>query len=529
MGGPQRDDGAQGLSTLAQRLPAVLAQACARFDDDVTRLAAGPLTPETFAVGIREATGRLRAPLEDAAQQAARSGEDELPSAVRRGRAQVDAALREVLGSALLLAQLGESERGPVLAARRAFEDAGARLDAPRRRKLAAIDEALAERTDAFADHLAAGPTPSRVRARLAQEAHASTREDLWSALHHHAADAAPLCLDILRLRRARARAIGFASFAAWVDRDAAFAGHRDAWLTAMARAARSRADAAQRPAPWNRHRPTDPAPSEPLLAPRDAVASALLRALEALAPGARVVLDLEPRPTKRAGAWTYRGRGGPPSVTICASLPPVLRVAELRSLLHEAGHAAEALMTPGDTAHPADAIELASTGLEPFAWSEAALRELGIVEVDSAALAKDRLRRLGAPALHQIALARADQALHADFDPDRDGSPVPWARRVLESVEGAQRDPRDAAIGLHLHLFGRPRGYAGRYAAYPLGDALALHLAAGHGDQSIQDALRQRAHHLWTAAGLRDPLRAIERLSGRVPGPGAFVRIARR
>lgn len=522
MGRASRDDGAQGLTSLAQRLPADIAAAQAQFEHEVVTLAR---VPQGFAAGFVAARARLLAPLNAAEHEASVRGTAALSDAVRDARRVVRGALSETLGDPALLRTL---ERSPPIESAwqqlcRDFEDAGARLDASQRHHLGDLDRSLRQQTQAFSDHAAAGPSAALVRARLRTQAHEQQREQTWAAFHNHASAAATVPLEVLRLRRDRARLLGFPHYAAWVERDAASPGGTTDWLDAMASAARVRAQTQAPVEPWNRHAAPE---ATPVALDRDGVVAGLRDALQTLIPGAKVLFDVDPRPGKRSGSWTHVPSTPESPVTICASLPREIDLEGLRTLLHEVGHAAEALMSSTALRIAPNALEFSSTMLEPFAWHAPTLQQLAGQRVDQDALTDARHARLGRRALGQLALARVDRALHTEFDPDTDGSPLPWARRVYEQLEGVPRDPRDATVATHMHLFAHPHGYAARYETYPLGDALAEHHWA-HGVRDLAATLRALANTLWTTEGRGDPVGALSRITGTPASPAAFVRAA--
>ncbi|MGH1342264.1 MAG: M3 family metallopeptidase [Nannocystales bacterium] len=523
MGRAPRDDRAQGLSEFVQRLPAAIEAAKARFEQETLMLARAP---RGFAAGFAAARTRLLAPVDGAEHEASVRGTAELSRAVRDARQVVDEVLSETLADPALLRTLErDAPEGPQwLQLRRDFEDAGARLDLSHRRRLPALDRALRQQTRAFSDHAATGPSALVVRARLRAQTSTQQREHTWAAFHNHASAAAHLPLEILRLRAERARLLGFPNYAAWVRRDAVGPEHTSGWLETMAQAARAHTKTPSSPAPWDRHTTAEPTPG--LALRRDVVVEKLRTLLQGLVPSARVEFDVTPRPGKRPGAWTHVPLAAQAAITICASLPGELDLAGLRTLLHEVGHAAEALTAPGGLRLAPNALEFSSTMLEPFTWHAPTVAELAEQEVDQRVLSEARRARWGGPALRQLALAYADRALHTEFNPNTDGSPLPWARRVYEQIEGTPRDPRDATVATHMHLFAHPHGYAARYETYPLGDALAEHRWA-HGPHSLAATLSALRSTLWTPQGRSDPLGALSRLTGAVASPAAFVRAA--
>lgn len=521
MGRAARDDGAQGLSSLAQRLPADIHAAQAQFERELVELARAP---RGFAARFVAARARLLGPLSAAEHEASVRGSAALSGAVRDARRLVRRVLRETLGDPALLRTL---ERAPPDGAtwhqiRGDFEDAGARLTVAQRRRLHAVDDALQSQTEAFSDHAARGPSAAVVRGRLRTQTDPRQREQTWAAFHNHASAAAHLPLEILRLRREHAQLLGFSNYVAWVERDAPSPTPTDGWLETMAEATRARIGTPPPLRPWDRY--ADDTTRTGVVLCRETVLEGLRDALHPLVPRGALEFDVEPRREKRRGSWTHVPDAEDGPVTICASLAEDIDLEGLRTLLHEVGHAAEALVSPNGRRLALATSEVSSTMLEPFAWHAPTLRHLAGQDVDPRALHEARAARRGRPALSQLALAFADRALHAAFDPNTDGSPLPWARRVYEQVEGVPRDPRDATVATHMHLFAHPHGYAARYATYPLGDALAEHYWA-HGPHDLSRTLSALASTLWTREGQGDPVGALSRLTGAPASPAAFVR----
>ena len=496
MGRAPRDDRAEGLSPAAE-----VAAAQARFDDEVRQLARAQPHEAGFAAGFVAARQRLEAPVQRAEERAASHGG---PSA-RAWRRAVDHQLFEAMGRKPLLVLLERDDPASLHTRplRRDFEDAGAGLSEATRTGLAALDTELLERTAAFEQHTRTGPERARVRATLRDDPDEGAREAAWASVHHHGAAAAGLCRDILSLRRARARALGYAHYAAWAARDMALARQAPQWLDAMATATRKLPPPRR---PWDAHRVP---PRTSLELSRDATTDHLRSLLAER--GLDVRFDVSPRAEKHPGAWVGSALG----VTVYASLPTRIGREGLRTLLHETGHAIEAAVAPANTRAPADLVECPSTMLEPFAWHGPTLHALGHTGHGGA---RPMDRRVGS-----LALAIVDQALHADYDPSRDGSPLPWARRVLEAVRGCPRDPRDASVATIRHLFAHPHGYAARYLAYPIGDALALQrwTRAPRDLQATLDAMTRT----WSGEhARRDPAAAIAGLTGAPPSADAFV-----
>ena len=493
MGRAPQHDGPERLTVSA---------ALGRFTDQVTQLAR---TPVGFAAGFVVARAECLAVVTELEHRAALVGNPARTQQARAARFQVESALLEIQGDPALLRVLTADPEPCDRHLQRDFEDAGARLSPEHRRTLAGVHHRLHEATEAFARHTTQG-APLRAEVRHSRDAQA--REAAWTAAHHHASGAAPLCLDILRLRRTWAQTLGFSDYATWVDRDTVFGDPTVTWLAPMAQALVSRARRTAPLAPWNRN----PPPGETGGVDRDG----LVRRLADLLSGAgiRVAFDVVGRADKHPGAWTSVTTDG---ITVCASLPETLDHRGVRTLLHECGHAAEAALGSSPRPPAADLVEFASTLFERHATLPATRESLGLDGPIPTPRPRETLRH--------VALAHVDRLLHASFDPASDGSPLPWARRAFARIEAEPRDPRDATVATHLHLFGRPHGYAARYRAYPLGDALAEHWVAAHPDEALDAALARLARHVESDEGRRDPISALCRATGQPPGPVAHVR----
>ncbi len=584
MGGPQTDDGPQALSGPPSAGPGVLLDAVDRAltavrdtQEDVATGGPGPY--EDTVARIDAAWGTAAAFVDEARHRDSVSSAAWLRSAVDVAQARLDEARADMLQHQGLWRALRSVVPGDgadahlrthrLIRLRREFQHAGATADVATRTRVRTLQGELQRATLAFADDLAAGPSPAAVATTLRSAATRADREAIWSAFHARAHDREPLCLDILRLRRERARAVGRPSFTALAlsGRMLSSRARIQRWLDPVLAALRGRGPSPL--APWELGAPgpgggAEDGDLDPRAATFDlghllaAAPDFLARCLglptspsaigvedpasESLEPGrvfstvdgraCHVYLDLRARPSKRPGAWTttVERPGGPHHVHVCCSLPPRISHRELRTVLHELGHAAHAvtrlLSSPFvGLQEPWDRIEAPALSFERASWDARVLETL-----TGHALAPDALRRarrhtLGTPLLRQTATAALDLELHSSFDPDTDGSPLAWARRRLSELEGSARDERDSSIATLGHLFARSHGYAAGYYAYPIAHALASQLvpARSRGDD-VTTRLVATNSALWTLDAGTRPLASIRRFLGHAPGPGALL-----
>jgi oligopeptidase A len=212
--------------------------------------------------------------------------------------------------------------------------------------------------------------------------------------------------------------------------------------------------------------------------------------------------VDVYPRETKRDGAWmnglitgvAHDGGVEPHLGLICGNvMPPVgdrpalLRHDDVEMLFHEFGHLMHHCLSRvtvrslGGTNVAWDFVELPSQIMENWCWEREALDLFArhwqtgepIPQQLFEAMQRARTFRAANAMMRQLGFAEVDLALHVDFDPDRDGSPVAYARRLLQDYAPAPLHPGYAMITSFSHLFANPVGYAAGYYSYKWAEVL--------------------------------------------------------
>lgn len=213
--------------------------------------------------------------------------------------------------------------------------------------------------------------------------------------------------------------------------------------------------------------------------------------------------VDLFPRESKRGGAWmssfvtggpTEAGRFEPHLGLFCANVtPPVagdpalLTHQEVETLFHEFGHLMHHCLSEVDvkslagTAVAWDFVELPSQIMENWTWEREALdlfaRHHRTGEKIPGALLEKMQRartyRAASAMMRQLGFAHTDLALHVDYDPERDGDPVEYARRQMQPFTPTPLPDGYAMICGFNHLFASPVGYAAGYYSYKWAEVL--------------------------------------------------------
>lgn len=216
------------------------------------------------------------------------------------------------------------------------------------------------------------------------------------------------------------------------------------------------------------------------------------------------IYIDVLKRPGKRPGAWMealrdrHRYAEGhlqlPAALLSCefikgtAELPTLLGVTELKSLLHEFGHALQHVLTrvehgsvAGSKGLADDAVELISTLFEQWALQPDSLAlfaghylsgaPLPSVELQSALAAEDQFSAM--VLLVQLQYALLDYRLHAERG---EFEPGVLARQVLTPNEVLATPDYVQHVQLFTHLFTTDQ-YAGGYYTYVWSQVMAAHL----------------------------------------------------
>jgi oligopeptidase A len=266
---------------------------------------------------------------------------------------------------------------------------------------------------------------------------------------------------------------------------------------------------------------------------------------------------DLYPREEKRGGAWMADFITGLPGGAhhahlgvMCANAsPPVgdkpalLTHQDVETLFHEFGHLLHHLLSEPNVRSLAgtrvawDFVELPSMIMENFGWERAVLDGFArhyqsaapIPEELLSRLQKTRTFRAANMQMRQLGLAEVDLALHIDYEPERDGDVVAYARGIAQAHSASSLPDDYAMIASFGHVFSSPVGYAAGYYSYKWAevleaDAFSRFRDAGVLSREVGNAFRA----LILARGNEaDPMELYKAFMGREPSPEALLKRA--
>jgi oligopeptidase A len=212
-----------------------------------------------------------------------------------------------------------------------------------------------------------------------------------------------------------------------------------------------------------------------------------------------RFTVDLYPRENKRDGAWmsavlSSLPSEGPQVGLFCANVTPpsgerpsLLTFREVETLFHEFGHLLHhALSTVPirgmvGTRVAWDFVELPSQIHENWCWQRDALDLFARHYLTGEKMPADlfakmkraRTFREATAQMRQLSFATVDLALHREYDPDKHGSVVAFAREVMARFSVTPLPEDYAIIASFNHLFADPVGYAAGYYSYKWAEVL--------------------------------------------------------
>jgi oligopeptidase A len=215
-------------------------------------------------------------------------------------------------------------------------------------------------------------------------------------------------------------------------------------------------------------------------------------------------------------------------------SRPALLTHGDVEMLFHEFGHLMHhclsrvSVRSLGGTNVAWDFVELPSQIMENWCWEREALDmfarhwETGEKIPDALfdALQRARTFRAANAMMRQLGFAEVDLALHVDFDPDRDGSPVEYARTLLQSYAAAPLFPGYAMVTSFSHLFSNPVGYAAGYYSYKWAEVLDADGFTRFRDEGIFSPAVGKAFRdeILAQGDSRDPMELFQAFMGRPP-----------
>ncbi len=264
---------------------------------------------------------------------------------------------------------------------------------------------------------------------------------------------------------------------------------------------------------------------------------------------------DYFPDEQKRGGAWmdslltgSKTDHGWEPHLGLmCGNLnPPVgdkpalLTHRDVETLFHEFGHLLHHLLSRVEIRSMAgthvawDFVELPSQIMENWCWEREAL-DLFAQHYETGALIPEELFqkmkrartfRAANQQMRQLGLASLDLAFHTDYDPDRDGDAMPYARNVLARFAPTPLPDNYAMAAAFTHLFADPVGYGAGYYSYKWSEVLdadAFTRFSAEGIFNSQTGASFRENIL-SKGDSEEPEALFRAFMGREPSPEALM-----
>jgi oligopeptidase A len=261
--------------------------------------------------------------------------------------------------------------------------------------------------------------------------------------------------------------------------------------------------------------------------------------------------VDLYPRENKRGGAWMHGLLAGVPPAphvaVFCANVsPPVgdkpslLTHRDVETLFHEFGHLLHHCLSRVNVRSLActrvaqDFVELPSQIMENWCSEREALnlfaRHYASGEVIPSALL-ERLRaartfRAGNGQMRQLGFAAVDLALHMEYEPERDGDVMRYARDVLSRYAAAELPSDYGMLAGFSHLFASPVGYAAGYYSYKWAEVLDADAFSRFRNEGVLSAHvgAEFRDKILALGDSRDPMELFKSFMGREPRPEALL-----
>ena len=264
---------------------------------------------------------------------------------------------------------------------------------------------------------------------------------------------------------------------------------------------------------------------------------------------------DWYPRENKRQGAWMdslITGGPGPGEFRphlglICGNLtapvagkPALLTHREVETIFHEFGHLLHHLLsrvelrTLAGTNVAWDFVELPSQIMENWCWEREALDLFArhwethepIPDGLFQKMKRARTFRAANGQMRQLGFGFVDLLLHVRYNPERDGDPVSYTRRLLQEFSPAPLPPQHAMIAAFSHLFGNPVGYAAGYYSYKWAEVLDADAFTRFRDAGIfsREVGTEFRANILSKGDSEDPAELYRRFMGREPDPEALL-----
>ncbi len=262
---------------------------------------------------------------------------------------------------------------------------------------------------------------------------------------------------------------------------------------------------------------------------------------------------DWFPRENKRGGAWMDSlivgspDQGQPHLGLICGNLtPPVagkpslLTHREVETIFHEFGHLLHHTLsrvpvrTLAGTNVPWDWVELPSQIMENWCMEREALHLFARHYQTGEAIPEDlfekmrqaRTFRSANAQMRQLGFSLVDLKLHREYDPEKGGDVMAYARELLADFSPAPLPPDYGMIASFTHLFASPVAYGAGYYSYKWAEVLDADAFTRFKQEGIFNSETGEAYRrgILERGDSEDPAQLYRDFMGRNPDSDALL-----
>ena len=262
---------------------------------------------------------------------------------------------------------------------------------------------------------------------------------------------------------------------------------------------------------------------------------------------------DWFPRENKRGGAWMDAfltgnpDEGEPHLGLICGNLnPPVgerpalLTHREVETIFHEFGHLLHHVLSRvpvrslAGTNVPWDFVELPSQIMENWCMEREAVDlfarhwQTGAPIPDElfAKMKRARNFRSANAQMRQLGFGVTDLMLHREYDPERDGDVMAYAREILARFAPAPLPKDYGMIASFTHLFASPVGYGAGYYSYKWAEVLDADAFSRFRTEGIFNPVTGASYrrNILERGNGEDPAELYRQFMGRDPDANALL-----